>query len=326
VTGPEIQALATEGAGFIQSCAGAVSEFAADPIGWLVGQGLDFLMAVVQPLQDLIHTVSGDGPALADAAENFGNIGQGLAAFGQKFAEDSVSALREWDGEAAKAAAVRFAEFGKGVAGAAGQAGDIARLLQISSMVMTVIEEFIKALLTEFITWLIMIWIPALAAAVPSCGASTAAAGTATGVRAAQTGARATKQVGKLQRLLDKIKEILSNLRSWMGQLKTNFRQVMDAGKLRSELATAEVRRAASNGGRTDWGTRLYNADGGMVGERLSTGFGRSMRDVAATTADETITGKDAVQGHIDGAANAAEYDATGEERSTAATRDLLDF
>jgi hypothetical protein len=58
-----------------------------------------------------------------------------------------------------------------------------------------VIEEFIKALVTEFITWLIMIWIPALAAAVPTCGGSTAAAGAATGIRGAQTGARATGQI-----------------------------------------------------------------------------------------------------------------------------------
>jgi hypothetical protein len=118
-------------------------------------------LSIVQPLQDAIRFVSGDGPALANAAGNFGNIGTGLQDYAQKFVEDAIQSLSQWDGPAAEAAATKLAQFSKGIDGIAGQAGDIAQLLQISSMVMTVIEEFIKALVTEFMTWLIMIWIPA---------------------------------------------------------------------------------------------------------------------------------------------------------------------
>jgi hypothetical protein len=192
--GDEIGTLASDGVTFVSSCMG-VTEIASDPIGWLVGEGLNFLLSIVQPLQDAIRFVSGDGPALANAAGNFGNIGTGLQDYAQKFVEDAIQSLSQWDGPAAEAAATKLAQFSKGIDGIAGQAGDIAQLLQISSMVMTVIEEFIKALVTEFITWLIMIWIPALAAAVPTCGGSTAAAGAATGIRGAQTGARATGQI-----------------------------------------------------------------------------------------------------------------------------------
>ncbi|SFQ63219.1 hypothetical protein SAMN05421810_11148 [Amycolatopsis arida] len=322
----EVRGLAADGGSFIQSCTDAAQGIATDPVGWLVSQGLDFLLAVVQPLQDLIHMVSGDGPALAEAAESFNNIGSGLQEFGQKFGEDAVAALAEWEGGAAEAAAAKLAEFGKGIGGVAGEAGNIAQLLQISSMIMTVIEEFIKALLTELITWLIMIWIPALAAAIPTAGASTAAAGTATGVRAAQTGARASQQVSRLRKLLDRIKDILAKLKTWMSDLKTNFRRVMDTKKMQSSLARLEVESAAEAGRRASWSARLNNADGGMVGERVSTGFGPSVGRAATDNVQDHVK-PGALAGHYDNAGKAEEYgDTGGEDQSPERTREQLDF
>lgn len=288
VDGGEIATIATSGAGFVSSCMD-VAGIAADPIGWLVGQGLNFLLNVVQPFQDLIHTVSGDGPALANAAGNFGNIGQGLVSYSQKFAQEAQESLADWTGPAAEQAATKLAEFSNGIKGIAGQAGDIAQLLQISSMIMTVIEEFIKALLTELITWLIMIWIPALAAAVPTAGGSTAAAGTATGVKGAATATKATKQVSKLQRLLDKIQEFLAKAKQWFGELKTNFKQVMDTKAMQSSLARLETEGAKQAGTKAGLGARLNNADGGMVGSRVSEGFGSSMGTAAKKAAARTV-------------------------------------
>jgi uncharacterized protein YukE len=323
----EVAGIAGEGTGFVQSCMSAASGIATDPIGWLVGQGLDFLLAVCQPLQDAIHFVSGDGPALSTAAENFGSIGTGLQNLGQQFTEDLKDSLKNWGGEASEAAGTKLADFAKGIGGVAGQAGDIGQLLQISSMIMSVIEDFIKALLTEFITWLIMIWIPALAAAVPSCGASTAAAGTATAVRGASTGARATRQVSKLQRLLDRIKDLLAKFKTWMGDLKTNFRAAMDNRALQTNLATREVA-----DGSTGLGARL-NAESGMVGERVASGFGTSMRDTAINTGREQVglgpNGEikpSKPLGHLSNADKSEGYDDIGEEQSRQETEDYLDI
>jgi hypothetical protein len=274
--GTAIGTLASDGATFVNSCMDTASGIAGDPIGWLVGQGLNFLIAVVQPLQDVIHFVSGDGPALATAAGNFGNIGKGLQDYGKKFVTDATASLADWHGEAAEAAATKLARFSRGIDGIAGQAGDIAQLLQISSMVMQVVEDFVKALLTELVTWLIMIWLPALAAAVPTFGGSTAAAGAETGVMGAETGAKAAGQVGKLQRLLSKIQEFLAKLKTWLGELKTNFNRIMDTKAMRGGLAKLEVGAAKEAGGRASPGTRLMNADGGMIGTRLYQGEARS--------------------------------------------------
>lgn len=320
----EVRGVAAEGTGFVQSCMD-VGEIATDPIGWLVGNGLDFLLAICQPLQDAIRFVSGDGGELSRAAGNFGDIGQGLAGFGEQFAQHAQQALAQWEGRAAETAADKLGRFAGGVQQVAGKAGDIAQLLQISSMVMTVIEEFVKGLLTELITWLIMIWIPALASAVVTCGGSTAAAGAATGARAAQTGSRATRQVGKLQQLLDKIREILADLRSFMTNVRTNFSRVMDTKKMNSSIAHLEVSSAETAGGRAGLAARLYDSGEGMVGSRVSAGFGKAVGKNLEETYQDQVKLSKAPQ-YFDDVSKAVGYGDTGAEGSSENTEEKLGF
>ncbi|TNC28678.1 hypothetical protein [Amycolatopsis alkalitolerans] len=333
VSGGEIAGIAASGASFVSSCM-SVSSIASDPIGWLVGQGLNFLMTVVQPLQDAIHFVSGDGPALANAAGNFGSIAQGLVSYSQKFAEEAKTSLSQWSGQAAETAGKKLAAFSDGIEGIAGQAGDIAQLLQISSMVMQVIEEFIKAILTELITWLIMIWIPALAAAVPTCGGSTAAAGGATAVRGAQTGSKVSRYIQKLKEILDKIKQFLQKMKDFFTQWKGNFKDIM---KLNKDLGKLEAGPMAGNLG------KLAGKDG-MVGGRAAKGFGESMKETAAKAGAGTVglggakysTAKEKFQtgASVAGKANtygqgigkAVTYGESGEEQTTEETSEDLDF
>lgn len=234
---------------FIQSCKDAASGIATDPLGWLIGQGLNFLITVVQPLQDLIHFVSGDGPALLNAAANFNKIAQGLAQYGEKFAQTMQEQLKGWGGAAKDAANARLDRFATGIGGTAGQAGDIAQLLQISSMVMTVIEEFIKALLTEFVEWLVLIWIPAIAAAAPTFGGSIATAWTGTFAKGATTTAKASRQVGKLQKVLNMLKDLLEKLKVIMGKTKDFFKQAGTAGRTLGETARMQSKLGARERG-----------------------------------------------------------------------------
>jgi uncharacterized protein YukE len=230
---------------FIQSCKDTATGLATDPLGWLIGQGLNFLITVVQPLQDLIHFVSGDGPALMNAASNFNKIGQGLAQYGEKFAKTMQEQLKDWNGQAKEAAKARLERFATGIGGTAGQAGDIAQLLQISSMVMTVIEEFIKALLTEFVEWLVLIWIPAIAAAAPTFGGSIATAWTGTFAKGATTTTKATRQVSKLQKVLNMLKDMLEKLKTLMAKTKDFFKQAGTAGRTLGESVRVQSKLGA---------------------------------------------------------------------------------
>ncbi|WP_020669235.1 hypothetical protein [Amycolatopsis nigrescens] len=326
-TGSEITNLASEGAGFVQSLGGAALGIATDPIGWLVGQGLGFLISICQPLEDAIHFVSGDGPALSQAAENFNAIGEGVGKLREKFEEDLKSSLQNWGGEASEAAGTKLGEFAKGIDGVAGQAGEVAQMLQTSSMIMTVIEDFIKALLTELITWLIMIWIPALAAAVPSFGASTAAAGTATAARAVSTGSRVTRTIAKLRKLLDKIMDFLRSLRGRLGNLRTGFKQALDNQKTLSQ--TADL--ASAIGGKTP--LTKFLGEGGEFGKRAQGGLGKSLGGAVTDTAAAQVglgtganAGIDKPLRNIGNQQKANEYDKTGADQSKEETEGYLDI
>ncbi|GAA5153418.1 hypothetical protein [Amycolatopsis dongchuanensis] len=325
--GSEVSNLASEGTALLGAVGTSAYGIATDPIGWLVGQGLNFLISVVQPLEDAIHFVSGDGPALSQAAENFNAIGKGVADLGNRFEQELADSVTSWGGPAAEAASTKLGEFANGIEGVAGQAGELARMLQIFSMIMTVIEDFIKAILTELITWLIMIWIPALAAAIPSFGASTAAAGTATGVRAAQTGSRVSRIIAKLREFLDKIMAFLRNLATRVGNVRTAFQRAMVNKQVGSVFADA------SKGlGDKSALTKLWSKDG-LLGGRLQDGIGKSLWNTTRDTAvSEAGLGKGQNAGidkplrNISGGQKAAEVDNVGDDQSKGETEGYLDI
>lgn len=326
-TESEVSGVISEGSGLIMSATGAAIGIATDPIGWLVGQGLNFLISVIQPLEDAIHFVSGDGPALSQAAENFNEIGKGVEKLRTTFEEELKSSLQNWGGDASEAAGTKLADFAKGIDGVAGQAGELAQFLQMSSMVMTVIEDFIKALLTEFITWLIMIWIPALAAAVPTAGASTATAGTLTATRAVSTTSRATRMIAKLRKLFDSVLAFLRRLRTRMGNLRNGFKQAMDNKQLQRGLADMELA-----GGSKSPLAKLAGSDG-MVGSRVQDGFGKSMLGAAEDTAVAQVglgqganAGPEKAARNIGNTQKAGEYDETGEDLTNGQTEGYLDL
>ncbi|NGY59514.1 hypothetical protein G7043_11315 [Lentzea sp. NEAU-D13] len=328
-----VSALSSEGSALINGLVEAGQGLAMDPLGWLVGQGLNFLISVVQPLEDAIHFVSGDGPALQQAGENFGAIAAGIAELRTTFADDLQSTVQSWDGSASEAAGTKLGEFAHGIDGVAAQAGELAELLMMSSMVMQVIEDVIKAILTELITWLIMIWIPALAAAVPSCGASTAAAGAATGVRVASTASRVSRIVAKLRQLLTKIMDFLRNLATKAKNLGTGFKKAMADKKAAVATADRKLKPVLDQNGKwsREWLTASprdkLNSSEGMVGERMNQGFWRSMGDAAGNEAlaqGNIAHEKGGRNSSIQEKAN--EYDQTGTDYSKQRIEGYLDI
>ncbi|MBB3662161.1 MULTISPECIES: hypothetical protein [Prauserella salsuginis group] len=210
---------ATDTAAFIAECGTEAATAVLDPVGWLVGHGLDFLLNLITPLQDALHAVTGDGPALEKAAQDFQGIGDGLVEYADEFRRVADEALADWNGDAAGAAKNALADFSKGIDGVSTSAGGVVEILKLSSMLMKVIEEVIKAIITEIVSWLIALWVPALAAAVPTAGASTAAAGAATAPKAAATISKVTSKLGKLGKILDDIFAFFQKFGSTMVKL-----------------------------------------------------------------------------------------------------------
>jgi hypothetical protein len=216
--------LVGDGAKFVSSAALDMTTFAMDPIGWLVGHGLNMLLELVQPLQDALHQVTGDGPAIGHASDNFVTIGQGFVALAADFEATGDNALKDWQDEAGEAARAALADFSVGIRGIGSCAGSVAEVLQMWSMVMVIIEEVIKAIITELVSWLITIWLPALASSVITFGGSVAAAMTASVAKAASVFAKVTKHLGKLGKLLDTFMQFLVKVAGTTEKLAHNLR------------------------------------------------------------------------------------------------------
>ncbi|UKD53922.1 hypothetical protein L3Q65_39555 [Amycolatopsis sp. FU40] len=220
--------LVQDGAGFVAGAAVDVASFAVDPIGWLVSNGLNMLIELVQPLQDALHFVTGDGPGLKRASENFTEIGKGFVMLADQFVKDGDEALKDWQGEGGDAAKKALAQFSQGIKGIGTAAGAVADTLQMWSMVMTVIEEVVKALISDLVSWLIYLWLPALAASVVSFGASVATAMTTSIAKVASVVAKVTKHLGKLGKLLDKFVMFLVK---WSGKMADEGIKLTETGK-----------------------------------------------------------------------------------------------
>lgn len=95
------------------------------------------LIELVQPLQDALHFVAGDGPGLKRASENFTEIGKGFVTLADQFVTDGDEALKDWQGEGGDAAKKALAQFSPGIKGIGTAAGAVADTLQMWPMVMT---------------------------------------------------------------------------------------------------------------------------------------------------------------------------------------------
>ncbi|WP_410601121.1 WXG100 family type VII secretion target [Amycolatopsis sp. lyj-90] len=297
-----VTTIALDAKTLIQSGSQTIVDIATDPLGWLIGQGLSFLINVVQPVQDAIHFVSGDGPALSKAAENFGALAKALQDMSVNFDQVADERLAGWAGDAGTAAKKGLAEFSSGMNGVAAKAGDMAQMLQLNSMVMTFIEELIKAILTEVISWLITLWVPAIAAAVPTCGASTAAAGAATPPKLAATATKTTGFVNRLRKLLS---DVLAWLRKMQAKLAdSKMGKFLTDGNRATDRFADRMKDTKSGKGYVD----ALMGEKGMLGKRLDTprpvfNATKDAVDVDATLRGEMLrdVGKAAKDGVVKG-------------------------
>jgi hypothetical protein len=225
--------LVGDGAAFMGSAALDVTFFAMDPIGWLVSHGLNMLLELVQPLQDALHQVSGDGPAIGHAADEFVTIAEGFVALAEDFEKTGDTALKDWLDDAGEAARAALGDFSTGIRGVGSSAGSVSEVLKMWSMVMVVIEEVIKAIISELVSWLITIWLPALASSVITLGGSVAAAMTASIAKAASVFAKVTRHLGAFGRLLDDFMQFLVKFSGKIETVAAKFRvgKVVEAGQ-----------------------------------------------------------------------------------------------
>lgn len=214
--------------------------YAADPLNFLITAGLTFLVDVVQPLQDLVGLVSGNAERMGGEIEKWQRVGAALGPLAEEIRAATDQELVGWSGLAAEAAKARLHEFADGVASMTNDVLNLKTVLDIVSALMAAAESLIMSIIATFVEWLVLTWVPALAAAAPTLGGSTAAAAAVTAAEAAVTTSRAALFIERVMRVLHKLQNLLEQVQpALMAKVHTNFGMLGSMGGLVPSQITA---------------------------------------------------------------------------------------
>ncbi|QSB04118.1 WXG100 family type VII secretion target [Natronoglycomyces albus] len=143
-----------------------------DPIGNLAGLGVDMLLAFVQPIQDLIHLVTGDPGSMADAARVWDDVGASLQEAGSYVVEAGESNLGDTYSLDVLVARGALGVAGTCLSGLTVLGFGVKMLLTIAQCIATLAYEIIKMLLSQLVKHLIISGLVALATAKITLGGS----------------------------------------------------------------------------------------------------------------------------------------------------------
>jgi hypothetical protein len=154
----------------------AITDFATvladNPLGWLSGTIVDFLLGVFAPLEELIKLVSGNGGLITNSSEMWGAIADGCPQVATFFSETAASALQGWDGEAADKARMRVSEVGFGLAIMGLLATGMQHLLGKAAELATAAYEKVKGRIADGVEWVLTRIAAYLAASWATLGAA----------------------------------------------------------------------------------------------------------------------------------------------------------
>jgi hypothetical protein len=153
---------------------------ATDPLGFLCSAGLGYLVSVVQPLEDLLGQVTGNGDRIGRDAQAWQAVADGLAGLAVSLESAVGRDLAGWTGEAAAAARARLLDFTGRVRGLSGDVAMLVALMNAARAGMDAARALILEIISALAEWLVVTWLAAQATSVVTFGASEAAAMTAT--------------------------------------------------------------------------------------------------------------------------------------------------
>lgn len=199
IAGGTMQILAS-----VADVAGFAANVGTDPLGALFGALVDVLVPLIQPLEDLIHEVSGDPNGMRAAAEKWAAISEADGQLSQALAE-TLTPLADWIGSDGDAARARIDDMAAGLFGLAKQCSNASKILGAAQVLAEAIKEAIKWLLAKLIEFLVIKVVPQLAAASVTFGAT---AGTALVTASVEAASTTTKAVGFTQKIIRAMTEL----------------------------------------------------------------------------------------------------------------------
>jgi hypothetical protein len=177
---------------------------AINPAAFLAGALVDVLVALIQPLENLIHEVSGDPGGMRSAAEAWQGIAEADVQLSDAVAA-TLTPLADWTTDDGATARARIDDLAASLFTLAKQCSKAQQILAGAQVLAEAIKEAIKWMLSKLVEWLLVYVAPQLAAAPFTFGATAATATATASVQAAQT---TTQAVSMTQRIINAMTQL----------------------------------------------------------------------------------------------------------------------
>ncbi|GAA2269418.1 hypothetical protein GCM10009853_023710 [Glycomyces scopariae] len=214
-----------------------------DPVQWLAGTLLDFLIQLFQPLEDLVGLVSGNESRMRKSAEMWVKVADGCQQVGDYITETGGAALADWTGADGDAARGSVGEMGRAVSTMGFVAVGMNALLTQMGDLAKMLRQDIVDLMAKGVSWMLSALLPQVAASVATFGAGLATA-IATGVakiasmvmsalrsiaQVLRISTAAGKVVGTIAEVLQRIRPVLDFLKDHRNAIVTTTRTAQQA-------------------------------------------------------------------------------------------------
>lgn len=214
-----------------------------DPVQWLAGTLIDFLIQIFQPLEDLVGIVSGNETRMKTSASMWNSVSQGAPQVGEYIAAAGGDILADWQGEDGDAARMRVSEAAEVINGLGYLAVGMEGLLTCMADLAKALRQDIVDLLAKGVSWALTRLLPQVAAGIATFGATVATAIVDAVYKVASLllkafnrirqatsiFARAAQVLAKIWAVLEKIKPVLEFLKDHKNAIVTGAGMVEQA-------------------------------------------------------------------------------------------------
>lgn len=147
-----------------------------DPIGWLGGTLVSFVIDMCQPLEDILAMVTGNEGRMKTSCEMWLNVAEGARQTRNYISQTGYTAMSGWNGDDADAARHRIVEISSSVATVGGMAAGVVIGLRALAMLVKKLQDNIKDFIGKIVMKALVKWLPVATAGLATFGSSTAAA------------------------------------------------------------------------------------------------------------------------------------------------------
>lgn len=213
--------------GNIEGVTGAASEFAdvvsgikANPIEWLAGSIVDFLMSAFQPLDDLVQMVTGNEERMLVSGEMWVTVADGCGQVGEFIVDNGLAAIPTWQGQDAEAARTRITEAGNAISNMGFVAQGMNILLSLMAKVAAALYEEVINLLKEGVEYVLTRIAAYIAASWATLGAAVPVAVADTIRKICQLVMRAYNWIKKAMNVFQKAQKAIETITTIIEKIK----------------------------------------------------------------------------------------------------------